>query len=78
MARKKAVEITVHEGTCCCGCGEPVSKGRSFRQGHDARLKGILGRAHRGGIPVRIVADGSRETQTAAALLEAWGWPVPS
>lgn len=31
---------------CLCGCGEQVS--RRFRQGHDARLKGVLLRVARG------------------------------
>jgi hypothetical protein len=76
MARRKAVEIVIADGTCACGCGESVT--RTFRQGHDQRLKGILGRAHRAGDPVRIVADGKRTTASAAALLEARGWPVPA
>lgn len=76
MARRKAVEITIAEGTCACGCGEPVM--RTFKQGHDQRLKGILERAHRAGDPVRVVADGKRTTTSAQDLLEARGWPVPS
>jgi hypothetical protein len=75
MARRKAVEIMVAEGTCGCGCGEPVN--RTFKQGHDARLRSILARAHRAGDPVRIVADGKRTTTTAQAHLKARGWPVP-
>jgi hypothetical protein len=77
MARKKAIEIVVKSGTCGCGCGEPVAKGRSFRQGHDAGLKGVLGRAHKDATPVRIVTNGDRRTTTANAQLAARGWPVP-
>lgn len=78
MARRKAIEIVVADGTCGCGCGEQVAKHRTYRQGHDARLRGILGRAHREGIPVRTVINGTRETTTGLAQLKARGWPVPA
>ena len=77
MARRKAIEIVVPDGTCGDGCGEPVAKGRRFRQGHDAKLKSVLLRAHRAGDPIRVVADGQRTTSTAKALLEERGWPSP-
>ena len=76
MARRKAVEITIADGMCACGCGELVT--RTFRQGHDQRLKGILGRAHRAGDPVRVVANGQRTTTSAHELLEARGWQMPA
>lgn len=72
------IELVVAEGTCGDGCGEPVTKGRSFRQGHDAKLKGILGRAHKAGQHVAIVIDGTRTTSSAQALLVTRGWPVPA
>jgi hypothetical protein len=45
---------------CGCGCGEPVA--RSFKPGHDARLKGRL---------VREARNGSEE---AKQNLRDWGW----
>ena len=49
---------------CGCGCGlEVLKKTRSYRQGHDARHKGILIRR------VRDMADAE-----AAQLLVAKGW----
>jgi transcription antitermination factor NusG len=42
-------------GACACGCMAQASKGRQFKQGHDARLKGILIRAHLTDTPVAIV-----------------------
>lgn len=56
--QSSGVEIVVAEGTCGDGCGEPVAKGRSFKQGHDAKLRSILGRAHKAGQPVAITSDG--------------------
>lgn len=46
-ARDNAVSILVGEGLCGCGCGEaPAGRGTKFLMGHDARLKGVLTRAH--------------------------------
>jgi hypothetical protein len=40
-ARKPSPKKPAAEAALChCGCGEPVAKGRSFRQGHDARFHG--------------------------------------
>ena len=33
---------------CQCGCGEPVAKGRLFRQGHDARFHGRVAKLRDG------------------------------
>jgi hypothetical protein len=44
--------IRVGPGFCACGCLERVTEGRAFRPGHDARLKGQLGRAGRTLTPV--------------------------
>ena len=72
-----AVEITVPEGTCQDGCGQAVNKGRRFRQGHDARLRGILGRAYRGGEEVAFVMNGTRKASSAEAALKQHGFPIP-
>lgn len=41
--------IRTGDGFCACGCLERVATGRTFRPGHDARLKGALVRAARAG-----------------------------
>jgi hypothetical protein len=74
--RSRAVVLKVEDGRCGCGCGAEVA--RTFKQGHDARLKGILGRAHKGGQQVTIVSNGTRTSTGAQELLEARGWPVPA
>lgn len=74
---KDEIELVVAEGTCGDGCGQEVAKGRSFKQGHDAKLKGILGRAHKAGQSVAIVSDGARTSSSAEALLVSRGWPIP-
>lgn len=50
--------LIVEEGQCGCGCTEAVSKGKRFRMGHDARLKGKLIRAGRAGIEVHVFDGG--------------------
>jgi hypothetical protein len=69
----KGLVLTVREGQCACGCGADVAKGRKYRQGHDARLRGMLGRAFLAGVPVTL--NGKRGT--AAAQLKAHGFPEP-
>lgn len=69
----KGLVLTVREGQCLCGCGADVAKGRRFRQGHDARLRGMLGRAHTAGVPVTV--NGKRHT--AASQLKAHNFPMP-
>jgi hypothetical protein len=73
MARKAAVVITTTDSTCGCGCGAETAKGRRYKQGHDAKLRGILARAARAGQPVRV----NGETKPAAEWLEGHGWPAP-
>lgn len=65
------VVLDVPEGTCGDGCGQPV-KGK-YKQGHDARLRSVLGQAHRAGLKVKV----NGKVSTAAALLESHGMPVP-
>lgn len=36
----KAVKASIKQNPCLCGCGTKVK--RTFAQGHDARLKGLL------------------------------------
>ena len=53
-----------------CGCGErPGSATARFRMGHDAKLKGVLARAHASGSELALFAEdtGIAETMTAAA-----------
>jgi hypothetical protein len=72
------IELVVEDGRCGDGCGAETAKGRSYKQGHDAKLKSILGRAHKAGQSVAIVSNGTRTTSTAEVLLLARGWPVPA
>lgn len=60
--------IRVKEGQCNCGCGEEA--GRDFRQGHDAKLKSALIKAHQAGEKVTV---GGR-TASALAVAERRGW----
>jgi hypothetical protein len=67
------ITIKAPEGSCGCGCGAEVSKGRTFRQGHDARLRGILGKAYKAG--ETVVYNG--KSSTAEAALKQHGFPIP-
>lgn len=63
--------VDLTPGRCTCGCGESA-KAR-FRQGHDQRLKGILGRAHRDGVRVSVQQGRSKRSMNAveaAAFLD--------
>jgi hypothetical protein len=60
--------------TCTCGCGMTVNKGRKFRQGHDAKLKGALIEAHLAGVEVTIDYGGSAVTTDALSAAAAYGW----
>jgi hypothetical protein len=45
---------------CPCGCGEfPLGDQATFRMGHDARMRGILIRAHLMGVRIRFHIDGT-------------------
>lgn len=57
--------LRVNEGQCFCGCGESVNKGKKFRMGHDARLKGKLIRAGRAGAEVTVLDGGGAVSGTA-------------
>jgi hypothetical protein len=46
--------------TCACGCSEPVTSTRHFRQGHDQRLIGIL---------ARVAASGREVSHTTGSLM---------
>lgn len=58
-------------GKCGCGCGADVRPGSTFRQGHDARLKGKLQRAHRAGIEVRVITPEGTTNSSAAEVARA-------
>jgi hypothetical protein len=54
---------------CPCGCGGyPESAGTTFRMGHDARLRGILIRAHLMDVKVRYYLDGTTLTEPVDAM----------
>ena len=70
----EGVLLKVAEGECACGCGETLKHaGRKFRQGHDARLRGILTRAHLTRQPVTLVLGDEAQTTTALALAAEHG-----
>lgn len=55
------LHMTVNEDSafsCPCGCdGFPSGKKSAFMMGHDARLRGVLIRAHLTGTPIRYVIN---------------------
>jgi hypothetical protein len=61
---------------CPCGCGTfPLGDRAIFNMGHDARLRGILIRAHLMGVRVRFYADGTLSDPTPAeGVAEGYGW----
>jgi hypothetical protein len=75
-ASAPALVIETGAGLCGCGCKEAPRRSKStFVQGHDARLRGILGR--NAAVEVGIVSDGVMVTATGAAHLDNRGWPQP-
>ena len=71
----EGVVLIVGEGECPDGCGgKPNGKNRVFRQGHDARLKGILIRAGATGNSVTTVTNGKATTETAATIAKRFGF----
>lgn len=60
--------------TCQCGCRLEVMKGRAFRQGHDARLKGILIRAYLHNQEVTILDGGGAISGSAESFIKERGW----
>lgn len=72
---KTLILIKPEEDGCACGCGgKPEGKGRSFRMGHDARLKGKLIRAHLTDTAVVVVDGGTLRETSAAKLAKKLGW----
>lgn len=64
---------------CPCGCGEfPLGDKATFCMGHDARLRGVLIRAHLMGVKIEYYRDltGSNNSgpMTAMDIAEAYGW----
>jgi hypothetical protein len=68
------VKIATGEGVCGCGCGAETKPKRQYKQGHDARLRGILGRAYKAGESVQF---GSGKAQSAESALKEHGFPIP-
>src|SRR5882757_1808859 len=61
--------------TCLCGCLSPVTSKRTFRQGHDQRLRGILIRAnlHNAEVTVRGGMQTSGDAMSLAVRLDSQG-----
>lgn len=62
--------------SCPCGCGEfPLGDKATFCMGHDARLRGVLIRAHLMGASIRHHTDGVLSDPVAAiTLAETHHW----
>lgn len=61
---------------CPCGCGDfPLGDKATFRMGHDARLRGILIRAHLMGAKIRYHMEGTLgDPVDAEELAEHYYW----
>lgn len=66
--------LLVDDGQCACGCGEATTAKREFRQGHDAKLKGKLIRAHVNDIEVHTIGSGGIVSTDAMNLAKQRGW----
>ena len=83
MADEVVSSITVEAGHCGCGCGEEVAKKASFKQGHDAKLRSMFGKAHKAKVEeftiTRVDAEGveTTEVKSPAEFLTEHEWPVP-
>lgn len=53
---------------CACHCGQPVTAGREFRQGHDQRLRGRLLQT------LRDQALHHQKRSAAKRALQSRGW----
>ena len=74
---EKVILAVPNEKSCPCGCGErPKGKKATFAMGHDARLRGILIRAHLTDTPVvyDYAKPGSRTAHEAMDLAAVHGW----
>lgn len=71
------VRITVAEGTCGDGCGAELNKGRSFKQGHDAKLHSVLAKALRDGHTTFQLNDGPVITIVQEYANHNWTVPTP-
>lgn len=59
---------------CLCGCTKQVEKGSTFRQGHDARFKGILQRAYVRHSQIVFRDGASRVEADPMQLAKSRGW----
>lgn len=56
----RRVVLHVPDGCCPCGCATPpLGAKTTFNMGHDARLRGVLIRAHLMGVEIREVSSAS-------------------
>lgn len=74
---KTTLVIKVADGTCGCGCGAETKPKRSFAQGHDARLHGILARAIKDGMTDVQVNTTPAITMKARYAASKWAWLEP-
>jgi hypothetical protein len=61
---------------CPCGCnGMPQGKKTKFAMGHDARLRGILIRAHLMAVEIRYIVNGvTMEPMSAMEVAKKYDW----
>ena len=45
---------------CLCGCGQPVNKGKWFKQGHDSKLHSILKKVEEGELDESAIPEAAR------------------
>lgn len=74
----KPSDATASGFSCPCGCGElPKGKKTKFAMGHDARMKGVLIRAHLSEAKVVwhvVGSDEKPDPQDAFAIANVYGW----
>jgi hypothetical protein len=68
------VVLVVGEGDCKCGCGDKTARPTSnFRPGHDAKLRGKLGRAHAAGVNVTTIHGDEQQTRAPLEVAADFG-----
>jgi len=68
------LHLVIEEGQCQCGCELQSNKGKRFRQGHDAKLKGKLIRAYLAGYDVLRTQGGITVGDSALNYAGQYNW----
>lgn len=68
-ARQDAISLLVGDGLCACGCGDaPRGRGTKFVMGHDAKLKGVLTRAHASQVQIALYENSTGVADVVSAI----------